>query len=67
MKLKEKQWTATRSDGVYHIAHCVDGNLKRYIKLTYAEHYHQFSELLKEAGYRFVDFSDLEAKSIHSV
>tara|TARA_R100001086_G_C11698495_1_gene220675 strand:- start:87 stop:308 length:222 start_codon:yes stop_codon:yes gene_type:complete len=73
MKLKEKQWTTTGNGWVsdnlfqYDIAYCVDGNLKKFIHFTYAEHYHQFTELLKEAGYEFVKFNELKADSILSV
>ena len=43
---------------------------KRNIQLKYAEHVHQFTDLLKEAGYSYVDFEDLKkagAKSVFSV
>ena len=79
-KLKEKEWTmervteekgetirynATHWDVVY-----LDKYSKRSIRLKYAEHFHQFMDLLKEAGYSYVDLEDLKkagARSIFSV
>lgn len=80
-KLKVKEWTMqriTKEKGEtirydtthWDITYAVDKNEKRSIRLKYAEHLHQFTDLLKEAGYSYVDFEDLKkagAFSVHTV
>jgi len=79
-KLQVKEWTMERHlpcsvkssvcSGHWDIAYVVSSNLKRSIRLKYAEHLHQFTDLLGQAGYSYVDLEDLKragARGIFSV
>jgi len=84
-KLQVKEWTMERHlpcsvkssvcsghwDIAYHFVRGVDGqHEKRSIRLKYAEHLHQFTDLLGQAGYSYVDLEDLKragARGIFSV
>lgn len=60
-KLKEKQWTVYFEPSPSHycdIAY-VNKDWKRNIRFKSAEHHHQFTELLTEAGYVYIDLSFL--------
>ena len=60
-KLKEKEWTVYFEPSSSHYCDIAYANKdwNRSIRFKCAEHYHQFTELLKEAGYVYIDLSFL--------
>ena len=65
-KLKEKQWTVYLEPSPSHycdIAY-VNKDYRRHIRFKHAEHHYQFTELLKEAGYVYIDLSFLITDSL---
>ena len=72
MELKPKQWTMQRqckesqgkSRSSFAILYVKDNAVKNVISLTVPEHFRQFGDLLKEAGYSYVSFDTLDVDNI---
>jgi len=72
MELKPKQWTTQKqhkeengkSRSSFIILYVSVNNVKNLVSLTVPEHFRQFGNLLKEAGYSYVPFDMLDVDNI---